>query len=400
MNSHRSAVNTETFEGITLVSTIMSESIVLVGSDWGVLERVISGNDGGTDTFKSSSDHLSNGGEEFHLFVSGGSSSGVLLSEGGAHLDGEVQEVGVSVDLLFGLGNEEFLFKDALGHFFEMVLKLLLHSHKVSDGLFKSGLEGEISLLGSVFFGVVVSEGVLDVGEELVEHTSDSLDSGDVKEHIVLGSGHLGEHSDDWSVVLGKLDLDTGLEELFGVSGELDEGSFFSDEIVKEAEGTVDNGEGTFVIGDSSDVKVVTFFSSLGGSGKGGSGGGKVGDGVSEIDLGLISGLGAGGEMVGGSSEGRLTFGDFTLSEGLLFDAVSVVSGEHGIVLSLLVSDLVFELVEKSFDVGKWSTGLDLGLDLGEEVGEGWVVEGVQLSGLESEAGSDEAEEENSFHLI
>jgi len=361
---------------------------------------VISINDGSTDTFKSSSDHLSDGSEEFHLFVSGGSSSGVLFSEGSAHLDGEVQEVGVSIDLLFGLGDEEFLFKDALGHFFEMVLKLLLHSHKVSDGLFKSSLEGEVGLLGHGFFGVVISEGVLDVGEELVEHTSNSLDSGDVKEHIVLGGGHLGEHSDDWSVVLGKLDLDTGLEEHLGVSGELDEGSFFSDEIVKEAHGTVDNGEGTFVIGDSGDVKVVTFFSSLGGSGKGSSGGGKVGDGLSEIDLGLIPGLGAGGEMIGGSSEGGFTFGDFTLSEGLLFFAVSVVSGEHGIVLSLLVSDLVFELVEESFDVGKWSTGLDLGLDLGEEVGERWVVEGVQLSGLEGEAGSDEAEEENSSHLI
>ena len=372
----------------------------LIGINLGVIEGVISGNNGSTEAIESSSDHLSNGLEELELFVSGGGSGGVLISEGGAHLDGESEEFGVPVDLLLGLGDEEFLFKDALGHLFEVVLKLLLHLGEVSDGLLKSGLEGEEGLLGEVLLLGVVSEGVLDVLHELVEHASDSLDSGDVKEHIVLGSGHLGKHGDDWGVRAGKLDLDTGLEELLGVGGELDEGGFLGDEVIEEVDGTSDDADGTSVGGDSSVVEGVTFFSSGGGRGEGSSGVGEVLDGLSEIDFSLVPGGGASGEVGGGSSEGGLTFRDFTISEVLLFFAVTVVSGEHVIVLSLLLSDLTFELVEKSFDVGKWATSLDLGLDLGEDVGERSTREGVELSGREREAGSDEAEEENGFHFL
>ena len=378
----------------------MIELSGVIGSDDVVLERVISGDDGSTNTTESSSDHLSNGTEELKLFVSGSSSGSVLFYESGAHFDGEIVEILVSVNLLVGLGDKELLLKDALGHFLEMVLKLLLHLLKISDGLFESSSEGEVGLLGEVLFLVVISKGVFDVTEELLEHTSNSLDGSDVKEGIGFSGGHLGENGNDWSVVLGHLDLDTSLKKLLGVSGELDEGSILSDEIVEETESTVDDADSTSVLGDSLDVKGVTFLSSGGGSSERSSGLSEVGNGVSEIDLSLVSGLGAGSEVVGGSSEGRLTFEDLTISERLLFFAASVVSSEHSIMLSLLISDLVFELVEESFDVGKWSTSLDLGLDLGEEVRERWVVQGVKLSGLESEAGSDEAEEENSFHFV
>jgi hypothetical protein len=84
----------------------------------------------------------------------------------------------------------------------------------------------------------------------------------------------------------------------------------------------------------------------------------------------------------------------------LFFFTRGTVSGEHIIVLSLFLSDLGFELIEESFNVSEWSTGLDLRLDLSKDVVEAWVVEGVQLSGLDSEAGSDEAKEENSFHFV
>jgi hypothetical protein len=378
----------------------MFERFNFIGSDFSIVERVISGNNGRTETFKSSSDHFSNGTEELELFVSGGGSGGVLFSESGAHRDGKGKELAVSVDLLRSFGDKELLFKDALGHFFEMVFELLLHSHKVSDGLFESGSKGEIGLLGHVLFLVVVSKGVLDVLQKLVEHTSNSLNSGDVKEHIVLSGGHLGEHSDDWSIRAGELDLDTGLKELFGVGGELDEGSILSNEIVEEVDGTLDNRHSTSVMGDSLDVKGVTFLSSSGSGGKGSSGVGEVLDGLGKIDLSLISGLGAGGEVVGGSSEGRFTFVNFVVSEGLFFITAGAVSSKHTVMLSLFLVDLVFELVEESFNVGEWTAGLDLRFDLSEEVGEGWVVDGVQLSGLESEAGSDEAKEENSFHYV
>jgi hypothetical protein len=172
---------------------------------------------------------------------------------------------------------------------------------------------------------------------------------------------------------------------------ELDEGSFLSDEIVKETHSTTDDGEGTSVLGDSLDVEGVTFLSSSGSRSERNSGGGEVGNGLSKIDFSLIPGLGAGGEMVGGHSEGSLTFSDFTVSECLLFFARSVVSSEHGIVLSLLSSDLVFKFVEESFDVGKWATSLDLSFDLSKQVTERVALEGVKLAAvhLERPGGSD-----------
>jgi len=380
------SVNTETFKSVTGLTTVMSELSGIVGSNNVVLERVISGDDGGSDTFHSSSDHLSNSSKELELFVSGGSGSGVLLSESGTHVDAEVEEVGVSVDLLVGLGNEEFLFKDALFHLFKVVLEVLLVLGEVSDGLLELGLEFKEVLLGNGFFLVVVSKGVFDVGEELLEHTSDSFNGTSVEEHVNFRSGHLGEHSNDWGILGSFSDLDTGLEEHLGVGGQLDKGGFLSNEIVKEVDGTIDNREGTSVVSNSLDVKGMAFLSSGGSSGKGGSGVGKVLDGLGKVDLSLISGGGAGSKVIRSSSEASLTFGNLVVSELLLFHAGSVVPGKHGVVLRLLISDLVFELVEESLNVGKWATSLDLSFDLSEEVTEVTTVESVELSGLDSEA--------------
>lgn len=171
-----------------------------IGVDGGVIERVISGDNGGSNTIKSSSDHLSNGTEEFELFVSGGSSSFVLLSEGIAHFDREVEEVGVSADLLFGFGNKEFFLKDALGHLFKVVFEVLLVLLEVSDGLLEFGFKSVVGVLSDVLFLIIISKGVLDVREELVEHSSYSFNGTLVEEHINFRSSHLGEKSNDWSV--------------------------------------------------------------------------------------------------------------------------------------------------------------------------------------------------------
>jgi hypothetical protein len=240
-------------------------------------------------------------------------------------------------------------------------------------------LEGKESFLGKVLFLVVISKGVLDVTEKLLEHTSDTVNGTSIKEHIVLSSGHLGEGGDDWSIVSGKFELDTGLKELLGVGGELDERSFLSDEIIEETEGTLDDRSSTSVLGDSLVVKGVTFLSSGGSGSKRSSGVSEVLDGVSEIDFGLISGLSAGGEVVGGSSKSGFTLRDFSVSEVLLFVARGGVSGKHSVVLSLFFSDLVFELIEESFDVTEWTTGFDLSLDLSEEVSERVALERVEL---------------------
>merc|ERR1712110_1160171 len=129
----------------------------------------------------------------------------------------------------------------------------------------------------------------------------------------------------------------------------------------------------------------MTFFSSGGSSGEGGSGVGKILDGLGKIDFSFISGSGTGSEMVTGSSESRGTFSDFVVSEVHFFFTRSLVSSEHGVMFSLFFVDLVFKLVEKSFDVSHWATSLNLGFDLGKEVTEVTTVESVKLSGLDSE---------------
>jgi hypothetical protein len=45
-----------------------------------------------------------------------------------------------------------------------------------------------------------------------------------------------------------------------------------------------------------------------------------------------------------------------------------LVSLEHGIVFSLLSSDLIFKHIKKSFNIGEWATCSDLFFDLGEEI--------------------------------
>jgi hypothetical protein len=210
----------------------------------------------------------------------------------------------------------------------------------------------------------------LDVTNELFKHSSDSVDGTSIKEHISFSGGHLGEDGDNGSIVASKLDFDTSLEELSGVGRELNERSFLSNKVVKESDGTLDNRDGTSVLGDSLDVKTMTFLSSGSSGGEGGSVVSEVLDGVGEVNLGLVSGGGASGEMVRSSSEGGVTFVNFVGSESLLFSARSLVSGKHSIMLRLFSSDLVLKIIKKSFDVGKWATSFNLGFDLGEQVAE------------------------------
>merc|ERR1711990_218300 len=115
MKSSRSeSVNTETLEGITFITTGVLELSGFITSNFFVVERVISGDNRGSESLESSSDHLSDSDEELKFFLSGGSSGSVLSDEGITHLDGEGEEVSVSGDLLFGLGDEELFFEDPM----------------------------------------------------------------------------------------------------------------------------------------------------------------------------------------------------------------------------------------------------------------------------------------------
>ena len=76
---------------------------------------------------------------------------------------------------------------------------------------------------------------------------------------------------------------------------------------------------------------------------------------------------------------------------------------EHFSMLILLVTDLIFKHVEKSFDVAEWATGFDLGLDLSEEVAGSFGGEAVEflVGHGDGEGGSDEADDEYcGFHCI
>ena len=66
---------------------------------------------------------------------------------------------------------------------------------------------------------------------------------------------------------------------------------------------------------------------------------------------------------------------------------------------SLFFSDLTFEVIKETFNVGKWGTGFDLFFDLSKEVTEVSGLEGIELLvSLETEASCDEAKEEYGFH--
>ena len=98
------------------------------------------------------------------------------------------------------------------------------------------------------------------------------------------------------------------------------------------------------------------LLSSLGSSGQSSGGVSDILDGLSQINLSLVSGCLTGSELIVGSSESSTALIDLVGSEILLLVARVLVSVKHFIVLSLFLMNLFFELVEESFDVANWST--------------------------------------------
>jgi len=99
--------------------------------------------------------------------------------------------------------------------------------------------------------------------------------------------------------------------------------------------------------------------------------------------------------VVGGSSKTGFTFFDFSHSEFFFTSARGTVSSEHFVVFSLFFSNLSFEVIEETFDVGEWGTESDLFFDLGKEVTEVSGLEGTELFvSLETEGAGNEANEE------
>lgn len=226
----------------------------------------------------------------------------MFCNESFTHFSAELKECSVSGDFFRRFGHEEVLFKDTLGHFFKVVFKVDFVGLKVGDGFLEFAFEGVVGVLGSGFVVGEVSKRVFNVGVELFEHTSDSANGTGVKEHIEFRCGHLGEESNNWSIVVRKVNLDTSSKEESGMCRELYKGTFFSNHVIEDTKGTFDNVHGVSVVSSSLDKEGVFGFSGLGGNSESGFGVGDVLDGLSEINFGFISGVFAGGEVVGGSS--------------------------------------------------------------------------------------------------
>jgi hypothetical protein len=178
------------------------------------------------------------------------------------------------------------------------------------------------------------------------------------------------------------------------VLGELNEGSFTSDEFVKEVHGVTEDEDGvlmSLLLTKESLMLGVSDGSELV---KGGLGIDLVllVDGVVVLSSGERAS--AGSVMGFSSSVSVITVSDFLGSESDLFFTVGLLDGPHSVVLSLLGSDLSVESLDGVEDSSEGSSEGDLGLDLGEE---GGVRElGHSLKSLFLDGGSVGSHEDNS----
>ena len=199
-------------------------------------------------------------------------------------------------------------------HFFNVILKKDFVLFEFPDGLFKFGFEVLEVLNFGVFSVAVINKRSFDVIEKLVEHGLDSVNGTGIEEHVNFRSGHLSEESNNWGVMLGKTNFDTGLKHLHGVRRKLDEVSI-NNHVIKNSEGTFDNAHGSSMVRRSGLEKFVFTFSSGNGGSKSGSGVSNILDSTFKSNFSLIQRGFAGSEVVGSSSEGGLAFNDFTISE-------------------------------------------------------------------------------------
>ena len=240
-----------------------------------------------------------------------------------------------------------------------------------------------------------------DGTDHLLHHSSDSVDGRLVNEDIFLRSGHLGEEGDNWGVGVHDVDHGTGLDEVHGVLGELDEGSFTSNELIEEVDGITEDSDGVLMSLLLTEESLVLGVSDGGELVEGGLGIDLVLLVDTKIDLSSGERSGAGSVMDLSSGVGIVTVLDLLGSEGDLLGAVSLLDGPHSVVLSLLGSDLSVESLNGIEDSSEWSTGGDLRLDLSEEGGVrelGHSLKSLFLDGRGVSGYEDNSEKSKNFH--
>jgi hypothetical protein len=195
-----------------------------------------------------------------------------------------------------------------------VVLKKNFVFFKLSDGLFKFGFEVSEVFNFGVFSVGVINKRSFDVIEKLVEHGFDSVNGTGIEEHVDFRGGHLGEESNNWSIMLGETNFDTSLKHLHGMSRKLDEVRT-NNHVIKDGEGTFNNVHGGFMVLRSRLEEFMFLFSSGSSGSKGSSGVGNILDGHIKSNFSLVQRRFTCSEVVGSSSEGGFTFDDFSFSE-------------------------------------------------------------------------------------
>merc|ERR1711976_211801 len=304
-----------------------------------------------------------------YLLVSTLSGGVVGLLKGGANSLSGGEHLGVSGDLLGGGGHDDTFLKDASVHVIDVTRESGFDGSELSEGLLKVSGNGVELLLEGGFLTLELVEVDSDGTDHLLHHSSDSVDGRLVNEDIFLRGGHLGEEGDDWGVGVHDVDHGTGLDEVHGVLGELNEGGLTGDELVKEVDGTTEDSDGVLMSLLLTKESLVLGVSDGGELGEGGLGIDLIFLVDTEIDLGSGERSGAGSVMLLGSFVSIVTVLDLLSSEGDLLGAVSLLDGPHSVVLSLLGSDLLVESLDGVEDGSEWSSHGDLGLDLSEEGG-------------------------------
>jgi hypothetical protein len=211
----------------------------------------------------------------------------------------------------------------------------------------------------------------------------------------------LGEEGDDWGIGVHDVDHGTGLDERHGVLRELDEGSFTSNEFIKEINGFTEDHDGVLMSTLLSEEGFMLGVSDVGELGKSGLGVNLVLSVNGEVVLSSGERGGASSVVGFGSVESISTIGDFFGSEGELFGAVGLLDGPHSVVLSLFGSDLLVEFLNGVEDSSEWSAHGDLGLDLSEEGGVrelGHSLKSLFLDGRGVASNEDDSKKCKNFH--
>ena len=91
-----------------------------------------------------------------------------------------------------------------------MIFEVLLVYLEVSNRGFELSLKSVVRVLSGGFSIREILKRFFNIAIKFFKHTSNSSYCTCIKEHVDISSGHLGKSSNNWSIMMGKTDSDTG----------------------------------------------------------------------------------------------------------------------------------------------------------------------------------------------